>query len=460
MVRRKVLIDIGPLRHSRDFRYLFFGEMVSVIGSGLTVVAVPLQLFELTRSSLQVGLASLGQLVPLVAFSFVGGAMADAYDRRRLLMVSELVMAACSAALAVNSSLGDRPAVWPLYVFTAALAGWSGVESPTRAAAAASVLPPEDLSRMSALWQVLFQLSAVIGPFLAGVIIAVAGLDVTYWVDTVTFLGALAGVCLMRPLPPTHERRALGLVSVKEGLRHLRGEQALQGIYLIDLAAMVFGLPRALFPALGTIMYHGGARTVSYLYTAVGAGALVGALTTGWVPRVQRQGRAVVLAVLVWGASITVFGSVRSLAVAVICLAVAGWADVLSAVFRNTILQLRVPDHLRGRMNAIQIAVVSGGPRLGDLESGGVATLVSPTFSVISGGVTCLVAAVVFTFALPSFWRLRLSVGVHLPEGKGAPSYPAVEPGPGEGLSGNELFDPAPGEGFSGNHPYEPGPGC
>lgn len=440
MARRKVFIDIGPLRHSKDFRYLFFGEMVSVMGSGLTVVAVPLQLYELTRSSLQVGLASLGQLLPLVVFSFAGGAMADAYDRRKLLLVTELLMAACSVALALNSDLGHRPAVWPLYVFTAALAGFSGIESPTRVAAAASVLPQEDLTRMSALWQVLFQMSAVLGPFVAGIIIATAGLSVTYWVDVASFCAAFAGVFLMRPLPPTHERSAMGLKSVKEGLSHLKGEQALQGIYLIDLVAMVFGLPRALFPALGTVLYHGGARTVSYLYTAVGAGALIGALTTGWVAHVQRQGRAVVVAVLVWGASITVFGAVHSLGVAVVCLAVAGWADVLSAVFRNTILQLRVPDRLRGRMNAIQIAVVSGGPRLGDLESGTVATLVSPTFSVISGGITCIVAALVFTFVLPSFWRLRLVVSGGLPEAKGAPSFPAVEPSPEEGLSGNDLF--------------------
>jgi MFS family permease len=434
MARRRVLIDIGPLRRSKDFRYLFLGELVSVVGSGLTVVAVPLQLFDITHSSLQVGLASLGQLIPLVVCSLAGGAMADAYDRRRLLLVAELVMALCSAGLALNSALLAKPAVWPLYVFTAALAGLSGVEAPARVAAAAAVLPREDLTRMSALWQVLFQISAVVGPFLAGIIIATAGLAAAFWADVASFCAAFAGAWLMRPLPPTHERSGIGLGAVREGLQLVRREQALQGIYLIDLVAMVFGLPRALFPALGKLVFHGGARTVSYLYSAVGLGALVGALTTGWVAHVQRQGRAVVVAVLVWGGAIAVFGLVHVLPVALVCLAIAGWADVLSAVFRNTILQLRVPDRLRGRMNAIQVAVVSGGPRLGDLEAGGVATAVSPLFSVVSGGLTCILAAVAFVFVIPSFWRLRLPGGAPLAPGEGAgPGSALADGGPGPG---------------------------
>lgn len=436
-----MFIDLGPLRRSADFRYLFFGEMVSVLGSGLTVVAVPFQLYRLTHSSLQVGLVSLAQLVPLVLCSFAGGAMADAYDRRRLLLGAELAMASCSAALAVNSSLGGRPPVWPLYVFTAALAGFSGIESPTRVAAAASVLSPADIPRMSALWQVMFQVSSVLGPFLAGVVIVATGLDGAYWADMASFFGAFVGVFLMRGLPAPHAGASVNLAAVKEGLAHLRREKPLQGIYLIDLVAMVFGLPRALFPALGTTIFHGGARTVSYLYTAVGVGALVGALATGWVAHVKRQGRAVVIAVLVWGAAISAFGLVRSLPVALVCLAVAGWADVVSAIFRNTILQLRVPDRLRGRMNAVQLAVVAGGPRLGDLESGGVATLVTPTFSVVSGGVTCVVVALAFAVVFPSFWRLRL-VLPPVDSSPGGPEPPALGAIAPEGIVGETDLPP------------------
>lgn len=408
MARRRLFIDIGPLRRSKDFRYLYFGEMVSLVGTGLTTVAVPLQLFRLTGSSLQVGLASLAQLVPLIACSFVGGAVADTYDRRRVLLLAELAMAACSAALALNSTVGSKPEVWPLYVFSAASAGLSGIESPTRVASAAAVLDRADMVKMAALFQALFQMGSIVGPFLGGVVISTAGLGAAYWVDVASFGAAFAGAWLLRPLPPSHQVTALGLKAVREGLRFLRSDRALQNVYLIDIVAMVFGMPRALFPVFGEVLFHGGARTVSYLYVAVSAGALIGALATGWVSHVKRQGRAVVFAVLVWGASVAAFGVARSLPVALVFLAVAGWADVVSAIFRNFILQMRVPDNLRGRMNAIQTAVVAGGPRLGDFESGAVATFVSPRFSVVSGGLASMAAAVILTVAMPVFWGLRL----------------------------------------------------
>jgi len=438
MVRRRVLIDVEPLRRSKDFRYLFFGEMVSLTGSALTTVAVPFQLYSLTGSSLQVGLASLVQLIPLIACSFVGGAIADTYDRRRVLLVAELAMAGCSAALALNSTIGNKPAVWPLYVFSAASAGLSGVESPTRVASAASVLDRSELTRMSALFQALFQTSTVVGPLLAGIVISTAGLGAAYWADVASFGAAFAGAWLLRPLPPAHQVTAMGLKAVKEGISFLRGDRALQTVYLIDLVAMVFGMPRALFPAFGTVLFHGDARTVSYLYTAVGAGALIGALTTGWVTHVRRQGRAVVIAVLVWGASITAFGLVRSLAVALLCLAIAGWADVVSAIFRNSILQLRAPDELRGRMNAIQTAVVAGGPRLGDFESGAVATLVSPRFSVVSGGLASMAVAAVLTITMPMFWRLRLAPHAPAPNDtfqEASMPDAATEATPGDGIA-------------------------
>jgi predicted MFS family arabinose efflux permease len=186
-------------------------------------------------------------------------------------------------------------------------------------------------------------------------------------------------------------------------LAYLRGRQVIQGVFLLDINAMVFGMPRALFPALGLDFFHGGAQTVGLLYAAPGAGALVGALTTGWVNVIRRQGRAVIIAVVIWGAAITVFGLVDVLWVALVLLAFAGWADVVSAVFRNTILQTALPDELRGRLSAVQIAVVQGGPRLGDLEAGGVAQAFGTSFSVISGGAACVVGAVLLAFALPGF---------------------------------------------------------
>jgi MFS family permease len=401
-VPRRLFLDIGPLRRSRDFRYLYLGEAVSIIGSQLTVVGVPYQIYRITHSSLDVGLASLGQLLPLIVCSLFGGALADAHDRRKILLVTDLALALCSGALALNA-LHGQGALWPLYVFTALAAGLAGVEQPTRTAAGAAVVAPEDLVHMSALWQVLFQVGVVVGPSVAGLLLAGVGLAPVYWIDMGSFLAVLVSVWLMRPLPPAHRGVKVGFRSVGEGLRFVRAEQPLQGIYLIDLAAMIFGMPRALFPALGTGFFHGGARAVGYLYAAPGVGALIGALTTGWVGLIRRQGYAVVLAVLVWGASIAVFGLVPWLPLALVLLAIAGWADVLSAVFRNTILQTTVPDRLRGRLNAVQTAVVTGGPRLGDFEAGGVATAISDRFSVVSGGLGCIALALVVAGLLPIF---------------------------------------------------------
>ena len=260
MVRRRVLIDVGPLRRSKDFRYLFFGEMISLIGSGLTTVAIPFQLYSLTGSSLQVGLASLAQLVPLMRVFFCG----RGYCRHVRPAQGPARRGAGHGGLQccprTELDGGQWSSDWPLYVFSAASAGLSGIESPTRVAAAASVLDRSDLTRMSALFQALFQTSAVIGPFLAGIVISTASLGAAYWADVVSFGAAFAGAWLLRPLPPAHQVTALGLKAVKEGLIFLRRDRALQSVYLIDLAAMVLGMPRALFPVFGTVLFRGGTR--------------------------------------------------------------------------------------------------------------------------------------------------------------------------------------------------------
>jgi MFS family permease len=226
-----------------------------------------------------------------------------------------------------------------------------------------------------------------------------------YWVDVASYVVSFLGAVALHPIPPTDDRRRSGLGLVTEGLSFMRGRQAIQGTYLLDIDAMVFGMPRALFPALGLSVFHGGAQAVGFLYAGPGAGALIGALTTGWVAGVRHQGRAVVIAVIVWGAAITAFGLVPWLALAVALLALAGWADVISAVFRNTILQSSIPDRLRGRLSAVQIAVVQGGPRLGDLEAGAVADGFGTVPSVVSGGLACIAGAVVLAALLPGFRR-------------------------------------------------------
>ena len=243
------------------------------------------------------------------------------------------------------------------------------------------------------------------GPALSGLLITHAGLSWVYLIDVASFGVALGAVALMAPIPPVAGARRPGLGSIVEGLRYLKGRQALQGAYLIDINAMVFGMPRALFPALAATVFHGDASTLGFLYAAPGAGALVGAVTTGWVSGIRYRGWAVTVAVVVWGAAIAAFGFTHVLWAALALLAVAGWADVISAVLRNTIVQTSGPDEFRSRLSSIQMAVVQGGPRLGDMESGLVASLVSTEFSIVSGGLACIAGAVAMTLALPGFRR-------------------------------------------------------
>lgn len=405
----RLLLDLTPLRRSRDLRLLASGQLVSILGSQLTAVAVPYQVYRLTHSSLEVGLVSLAQLVPLILGSLIGGSVVDAVDRRRLLLIVDTLMAGCSAGLAVNADLGA--ALWPLFVFPALSAGLSGFDGPARGAIVPNLVEREEYTAATAMFQAMFQVGTVVGPALAGVLLAGAGVKAVFWLDVGSFAAALVATAAMGLQRPAGGGQRPGLRSVADGFRFLRGRQALQGAYLIDINAMVFGMPRALFPALGTTVFGGGAATVGLLYAAPGAGALVGAVTTGWTAQIRRQGRAVVLAVMAWGAAITAFGLVHSLPVALVLLAAAGWADVISAVFRNTMVQLLVPDRLRGRLSALQIAVVTGGPRLGDLESGAVATGLGTEVSVVSGGVACIIGAALLARALPGFRRQSFEPG-------------------------------------------------
>jgi MFS family permease len=411
MTRRRFFVDLGPLRSSRDFRWVYGGQMVSFLGTELTIVAVPYQVFRLTHSSFQVGLVSLVSLLPLIAGSFIGGSIVDAHDRRKVLLVTEILLALTSVGLALNASVA-RPALWPLFAITAAAAALSGVSSPAYTATIPNLVADEDLTAAYSLWQVLMQVGAVAGPGLAGLLLAGAGLNVVYWIDVGSFAAAFVGVLAIRPQPPKADADGLvtkpGVRSILEGLRYLKGRQVVQGVFLLDINAMVFGMPRALFPALGTRVFQGGARAVGLLYAAPGAGALLGAIMTGWVGRVRRQGRAVIVAVALWGLAIAAFGVVRSLPLALLLLALAGWADVISAIFRSTILQRSIPDQLRGRLSAVQIAVVSGGPRLGDFEAGAAASAVSVPFSVVSGGLVCAVGAVALARLLPGFARYQV----------------------------------------------------
>ena len=389
---------------------------MTTVGSQLTVVAIPYQVYGQTHSSLQVGAISLAQLVPLVVGSLVGGTVGDAVDRRKLLLGSSALLALTSSALAVNA-LVPHPSLLALYLISALAAGLTGFVNPARNAVIPRLVRPSQLIAALAFIQVIFQLGTVIGPAISGQLIDHLGLPWVYGIDAITFVLSMVAVFVMAPLPPATGARRPGVGSIMEGLRYLRGRQVIQGAYLIDINAMVFGMPRALFPALAQNVFGGGAATLGYLYAAPGVGALLGAVTTGWVTGIRRQGRAVVVAVVVWGVAITVFGFVDSLPIALVLLAVAGWADVISAVLRNTIIQTNAPDEFRSRLSSIQMAVVQGGPRLGDLESGLVAAAVSTEFSVVSGGLACIVGAAIFSLAMPAFRRYQADRPVEAPAG-------------------------------------------
>jgi MFS family permease len=400
----RFVVDVSPLRKYRHFRRLWAGQVVSGLGSQLTLVAVSFQAYKLTHSTLIVGLISLVQLVPLLAGALWGGTLADAMDRRRVLVLTQIAMATAVGGLVVNASF-SHPAVWPLFVCTAASAGFQGVDWPARRAALPMLVDASDVTSAIALQTTIQQLALVAGPALAGVLIATVGLSAVYGIDVATFSVALVAALLLSALVPSGGGTPMGLRSMTEGFRHLRTERLLSATYKIDLNAMIFGMPRAVFPALGVGLFGGGAGVVGLLYAAPGAGALVGSLLTGWCSRVRHQGRAIAACVVVWGTTISLFGVIPVLWIGLTMLALAGAADVVSAVFRQAVQQRAVPEHLQGRLSGTFFAVVAGGPRLGDAETGVAAAIGGPQFAVWSGGLACVAGVAVLLWRVPELWR-------------------------------------------------------
>ncbi len=407
---RELALDLTPLRTSADYRRLWIGDAVSVIGTQMTAVAVPVQVYDITGSSFAVGLVGLVSFLGLVSFGLLGGAIADARDRRKVALTTSSGLALVSIALFLQALAGGSR-VWPLYLLVAAQAALFAVDSPARRAITPRLIPPEQMPAASALGFIYFNVGVVLGPLLAGAIISWAGLRAAYAIDAVSFLAALYALSRLAPMPPLGDTMGAGWGAVVEGLRYLRSQHVLLMTFVVDLNAMIFGMPRALFPALAAGTFHGGSRTVGLLYAAPAIGALLAAAVGGWFGRVRRQGLAVLVSVAVWGLAIVGFGLTRTLWLAVVFLAVAGGADMVSAVFRNTILNVSSPDHMRGRLSGVFIVVVAGGPRLGDLEAGAVAAMVSPAFSIVSGGVACVVGVLALGLAVPKFARYREEPG-------------------------------------------------
>ncbi|MFN2614313.1 MAG: MFS transporter [Actinomycetota bacterium] len=417
---RNLAVDRTPFRASPHFKRMWWGEFVSQIGTQITVVSIFYQVQVLTGSTAKVGLVGLIQVVPLMLSSLLGRPLIDRMDRRKILLVTSVLFVGATGTLLFGATLHRTP-LWLIYLAAAASAALSGISAPTRGAIVPNLIPREMLSSAVALNQVMFNAAMIVGPAIGGLIIQRFGLRWAYTADAISFL-ALIYVAIRLPPQRAHgdARAPAGFGAVRESLQFVRGSRVLQGTFVADLIAMIFGMPRALFPILVVQRFHRGPELIGVLFSAVAVGGVVGALTTGWVRRVKRQGYAVLVAVSIWGGAIAAFGFTRIIWVALVCLAVAGTADVISAVFRGTILQTVVTDAVRGRLSAIHILVVTGGPRLGDLEAGIVASVFSPLVSVVSGGVACVAGVLLMGALMPEFAAYRAPD--HRVDASGVPS--------------------------------------
>lgn len=418
----RLFADTTPLQ-APDFRRLWLAGIVTVIGANLTIFAVPVQLYALTQNSLYVGLAGLFALVPLVVFGLWGGAWADAMDRRLLLVITSCGLALSSVLLWLQSALGLNN-VWVVLSLLSLQQAFYAVNSPTRSAAIPRMLPGGQLPAANALNMTVMQFGAIAGPLLAGVMLHWVDLSALYLIDAITCLAAIWATVRLTPMPPTvtgDDAPGYGLAAVLDGFRYLAGNRVVLMSFVVDLIAMIFGMPRALFPQMAHESFGGpveGGTTMALLAAAMSAGAVAGGIFSGWLPRVQRQGLAVVVAIVAWGLAMVGFGVASGgahgaagtmLWIALACLAFGGAADMVSAAFRSTILQEAASDELRGRLQGVFTVVVAGGPRLADAAHGAVAAAVGTTVAAAGGGVLVVVGVVLAVLAVPAFVRYRVA---------------------------------------------------
>jgi MFS family permease len=417
---RRLLADTRPLRHAH-FRRLFTAHVITMIGAQLTVVAVPAQIYAVTGSSAYVGLTGLFGLVPLIVFGLWGGALADHFDRRRILQVSTTGLILSSALFWLQAALGNEDP-WLLLVLFAVQQAFFAVVSPTRSAVLPRLLPDDLLPAANALMMTVMQAGAIAGPLLAGVLLPLTGFAWLYGVDALCLLATLWAVTGFPALPVEGASGTPGLRSVVDGFRYLATQPVLLMSFVVDLIAMVFGMPRALFPELARKAFDGppeGGFAYALLFAAIPVGAVLGGVFSGWISRVARQGLAVVVAIVVWGLAMAGFGLVIAVApwsttvvlgVAAALLAIGGAADMVSAAFRTSMLQTAATDDMRGRLQGVFIVVVAGGPRIADVAHGGAAALTGAAAAAAGGGVLVVVLVLLAAVAVPGFVRYRVTL--------------------------------------------------
>ncbi|HEX9178480.1 MAG TPA: MFS transporter [Mycobacterium sp.] len=415
-----LLADTAPLR-TPDFRRLWLSGVVTVIGANLTIFAVPVQIYALTQSSAYVGLSGVFALVPLIVFGLWGGAWADAMDRRVLLIIASCGLALASVLLWVQAALALNN-VWLVLCLLSVQQAFYAINAPTRSAAIPRMLPDDQLPAANSLNMTVTQFGAIVGPLLAGVMLRWVDLSTLYLIDAITCVAPIWATIRLSSMPPTGDGTARkGLASVWDGFRYLAGNTVVLMSFVVDLIAMIFGMPRALFPQIAHESFGGpveGGTTMALLAAAISAGAVAGGVFSGWLPRIRRQGLVVVAAIVVWGLAMVGFGLCSGIAggragavlwASLAFLAVGGAADMVSAAFRSTILQQAASDDVRGRLQGVFIVVVAGGPRLADAAHGAAAAAVGTTIAAAGGGALVVVGVLIAAVAVPAFVRYRVS---------------------------------------------------
>ncbi len=422
MVERRLLADTRPLANPH-FKRLWLANIVTVIGAQLTVVAVPAQIYAITGSSAYVGLTGVFGLVPLVVFGLWGGALADVFDRRTLLMITTVGLILTSAGFWLQAAFGAED-VWLLLGLFAVQQAFFAVNQPTRSALLPRLLPDDLLPAANSLNMTVMQAGGIAGPLVGGALIPLIGFSWLYLVDTITLFATLGAVVGLPALPVIGATVTPGIRAVVDGFRYLRTQPVLMMSFVVDIIAMVFGMPRALFPEMADVEFGGpseGGLAFALLFAAIPAGAVIGGVLSGWVSRVERQGFAVIVAILVWGLAMVGFGVAAMLAsyapalmlgVAVLMLAIGGAADMASAAFRTSMLQAAADDSVRGRLQGIFIVVVAGGPRVADVAHGATAAATGAAVAAAGGGVLVVVFTVLAALAVPAFVRYRVTRAV------------------------------------------------
>jgi MFS family permease len=402
----RLLVDVTPLRESAAFRRLLAGSALSGIGGQMTNYAVLLQVYELTRSSLNVGLVELANGVPMIVAALLSGPLADAIDRRKTVLITTVIQTAVSAALAAQAFAGLGQ-VWLLYLLVAVQGLVAGLSSPARRTFMPSLLRRDQLSAGAALQTLVMHGSVLVGPTIAGIITAASGLKVCYLLDAISFSFSLYAVARLPRMRPAGNEVRPGLRSIGEGLRFIFGRRMILGALLADMSATLFGMPIALFPAINAERFGGHAQTLGLMISAVAAGGLLGSALSGPASRIRRQGLGMLVAGAAWGAGLAAFGWSGTFWLTFLSLAFAGAADVTSVVLRTSLVQGLTPDHLRGRVSAVEFSVGAGAPALGNFEAGVVASLTSPVISAVSGGLAVVAGAGLIGLFIPSLLTYR-----------------------------------------------------